>query len=237
VSDTFDIPEPMATILVIEDEPQLRRFLRTSLPRHGYHVLEAETAAEGLAIAERDRPDAVLLDLGLPDGDGVDVTRKLRTWMQAPIIVISARGREQDKIDALDAGAEDYVTKPFGLGELMARIRVALRHMARPSPESTPDVTVVGDLTFDRSKRVLLRRGVEVHLTKTQFKLLDHMLRNEGKILTHRQILKDVWGPAHASQTHYLRVFMAQLRQKIEDEPARPRHLLTETGIGYRFKA
>lgn len=202
-----------------------------------FEVIEAETAAEGLAIAERDRPDLVLLDLGLPDGDGVDVTRKLRTWMLAPIIVISARGREQDKIDALDAGAEDYVTKPFALGELMARIRVALRHMARPTPDSVPDVTVVGDLSFDRATRILLRRGEEVRLTKTQFKLLDHMIRNEGKILTHRQILKDVWGPGQVAQTHYLRVFMAQLRQKIEDDPARPRYLLTETGIGYRFKA
>lgn len=227
---------PPITVLVIEDEPQLRKFLRASLTKHGYAVYEASTGTEGLALAEREHPDVVLLDLGLPDADGVNVTRKLRTWMAAPILVISARGREQDKIDALDAGAEDYLTKPFGVGELMARMRVALRH--RGGAPQTPDpVTTIGEITLDRDRHLVFRRGEEVHLTKTQFKLLDLMMRSAGKVLTHRQLLKDVWGPGHTAHTQYLRVFLAQLRQKIEGDPARPTYILTEPGVGYRFRA
>jgi two-component system KDP operon response regulator KdpE len=225
-----------ATILVIEDEPQVRKFLRTSLPQHGYRMLEAETAAQGTTLAERESPDVVLLDLGLPDADGVDVTRKLRGWLRAPIIVISARGREQDKIDALDAGADDYLTKPFGLGELMARIRVAIRHQDGAAPPAPP-VTKIGDITLDREKRLVLRGETEIHLTKTQYKLLDYLMKNAGRILTHRQILKEVWGSGYAGQTPYLRVFMGQLRQKIEEDAARPTYVVTETGIGYRFRA
>jgi two-component system KDP operon response regulator KdpE len=229
-------PTQTATILIIEDEPQLRQFLRASLPKHGYHVLEAATAAEGMALAEREQPDVVLLDLGLPDADGVDVTRRLRTKMRTPILVISARGREQDKIDALDAGADDYLTKPFGVGELMARVRVALRQVRQRQAPVREAVQTVGDITLDRDRRVVEKGGAEVHLTKTQYKLLDYLMQNAGKILTHQQILREVWGPGHATQTQYLRVFMTQLRQKVEDEPARPRYLVTESGVGYRLR-
>ncbi len=227
--------EPLATILVIEDEPQVRRFLRASLTKNGYRIVEAVTAEEGLTLAATHNPDVVLLDLGLPDMDGIEVTRRLREWMTAPIIVISARGREEDKVDALDVGADDYLTKPFGLGELMARLRVALRHAAKKG-DAGDAVFVMDDLRVDREKRIVQIRNEEVHLTPIQYKLLVLLVQHAGKVMTHRQILKEVWGPPYATQTQYLRVYMGQLRQKLEVDPARPRYLLTEPGVGYRLK-
>ncbi len=224
--------ESLATILLIEDEPHVRRFLRAALAKNGYRVVEAVTAEEGITLASTVNPDVVLLDLGLPDVDGIDVTRRLREWMTAPIVVISARGREQDKVDALDVGADDYLTKPFGLDELLARLRVAMRHAAKKGEA----IFVMDDLRVDREKRIVQLRGEEVHLTPIQYKLLVFLVRHAGKVLTHRQILSEVWGPAYATQAQYLRVYMGQLRQKLEVDPARPRYLLTEPGVGYRLK-
>jgi two-component system KDP operon response regulator KdpE len=224
------------SVLVIEDEPQMRRFLRSALEGHGYRVVEVGTAREGLAQAAGRNPDVILLDLGLPDGDGLDVTRRLREWAATPIIVLSARGFEQDKIRALDAGADDYLTKPFGIGELLARIRVALRHAASPPGELADPVFTQGALTVDLARRQVFVGGDEVHLTPTEYKLLTLLVRHAGKVITQRQALKEVWGPNYASQTHYLRVYMAQLRHKLERDPARPRLLLTEPGVGYRLK-
>ena len=224
------------SVLVIEDEPQMRRFLRSALEGHGYRVVEVGTAREGLAQAAGRNPDVILLDLGLPDGDGLDVTRRLREWAATPIIVLSARGFEQDKIRALDAGADDYLTKPFGIGELLARIRVALRHAATPPGELADPVFTQGALTVDLARRQVFVGGSEVHLTPTEYRLLTLLVRHAGKVITQRQALKEVWGPNYASQTHYLRVYMAQLRHKLERDPARPRLLLTEPGIGYRLK-
>jgi two-component system KDP operon response regulator KdpE len=224
------------SVLVIEDEPQMRRFLRSALEGHGYRVVEVGTAREGLAQAAGRNPDVILLDLGLPDGDGLDVTRRLREWAATPIIVLSARGFEHDKIRALDAGADDYLTKPFGIGELLARIRVALRHAATPPGELADPVFTQGALTVDLARRQVFVGGSEVHLTPTEYRLLTLLVRHAGKVITQRQALKEVWGPNYASQTHYLRVYMAQLRHKLERDPARPRLLLTEPGIGYRLK-
>jgi two-component system KDP operon response regulator KdpE len=223
-------------ILVVDDEPQLRRFLRASLPTQGYRLIEAASGDEALRQAATRAPDLILLDLGLPDLDGVEVTRRLREWSTVPIIVVSARDQEQDKIRALDAGADDYLTKPFGTGELLARMRVALRHAAKPASSEEP-VVQSGELRIDlATRRVFLGDG-EVHLTRTEYRLLSLLARHAGKVLTHRQLLKDVWGPHALEQTHYLRVFMGQLRHKIEADPAQPRHLLTETGVGYRLAA
>ena len=224
------------TVLVIEDEPQMRRFLKASLEAHDYRLVEAVTAREGLAQAAGRNPDVILLDLGLPDLDGIELTRRLREWSRTPIIVISARGREQDKIAALDAGADDYLTKPFGIGELLARLRVALRHAAAPEGGGEP-VFEVGDLKVDLAARLVFRRGAEVHLTPIEYKLLATLVRHAGKVLTHRQLLKEAWGPNAVEQTHYVRVYMTQLRHKLEDDPSRPRYLLTESGVGYRLKA
>jgi two-component system KDP operon response regulator KdpE len=221
-------------LLVIDDEPQLLRFLRASLPHQGYRVIEAATGEEGLREAATRTPDAILLDLGLPDLDGVEVTRRLRGWSTVPVIVLSARGQESDKIEALDAGADDYLTKPFGIGELLARLRVALRHVARgaaPSP-----VFESGDLRVDLGARRVFSRGAEVRLTRTEYKLLALLVQHAGKVLTHRQLLKDVWGPGSVGESHYLRVYMGQLRHKLEADPARPRHLVTEIGVGYRLR-
>ena len=227
--------ERTLTILLVEDEPQLRRFLRPLLHGHGYRVVEAETAREGVALARSHNPDIVLLDLGLPDGDGVAVTRELRAWSQVPIIVISARGKEQDKVEVLDAGADDYLIKPFGSAELLARLRVALRHAAR-GVQATPDSTHrFGDVRVDLTRRTVHRAEAEVHLTPHEYKLLITLIHNAGKVVTHRQLLREVWGPG-AQQTHYLRVYMGQLRQKLEDDPARPRWLATEAGVGYRLR-
>jgi two-component system KDP operon response regulator KdpE len=224
------------TVLVIEDEPQMRRFLKAALEVNDYHCVEAVTAREGLAQATGRNPDVILLDLGLPDLDGVELTRRLREWSRTPIIVISARGREQDKIAALDAGVDDYLTKPFGIGELLARLRVALRHAAQPEGGGEP-VFAAGDLKVDLAARLVFRRGVEVHLTPIEYKLLATLVRHAGKVVTHRQLLKEAWGPNAVEQTHYVRVYMTQLRHKLEDDPSRPRYLLTESGVGYRLKA
>lgn len=222
-------------ILVIEDEQPIRKFVRISLESHDYRVREAGTAAEGLAAAAAAPPDAIILDLGLPDHDGLDVIRTLREWSTVPIIVLSARGRESDKIAALDAGADDYLTKPFGVGELLARIRVALRHRASgPTPVSTA-VFSVGGLQIDHVRRTVHVDSEELHLTPTEYRLLTTLVRHAGKVVTHRQLLKEVWGPDSVCENQYLRVYMGQLRRKIESDPARPRYLKTEAGVGYRL--
>jgi len=222
-------------ILLIEDEKPVHRFLGASLPAHGYRLLSAFTGQEGLVRAADHNPDVVLLDLGLSDMDGLEVTRRLREWSAVPIIVLSARGQEKDKIAALDAGADDYLTKPFSTGELLARIRVALRHAARAAETSPQPIFIVGDLRVDLAARHVFVGDNEVHLTPIEYKLLTVLIRHAGKVLTHRYLLKEVWGPHHTEDTHYLRVHLAQLRRKIESDPARPRYLLTETGVGYRF--
>jgi two-component system KDP operon response regulator KdpE len=223
-------------VLLIEDEPQMRRFLRAMLQGNAYRLVEAETGEQGITFAAQYNPDIVLLDLGLPDLDGIDVTKRLREWSQLPIIVLSARGREDDKIAALDAGADDYLTKPFGAGELLARMRVALRHATRSDQQEVSRFSF-GEIEVDLARRQVLCQGGEVHLTPIEYKLLIELIRHAGKVLTHRQLLRNVWGPTASSQTHYLRVYMAQLRHKLEQDPARPRFLLTEAGVGYRLKA
>jgi two-component system KDP operon response regulator KdpE len=224
-------------VLVVEDEPQVLRFLRASLSAHGYRLAEAVTGAQALVDASTRGPDLVLLDLGLPDLDGIEVTRRIREWSAVPIVVVSARGQERDKVEALDAGADDYLTKPFGTEELLARMRVALRHAARVKGEGGEAVFEAGELRVDLAARLVFRRGEEVRLTRTEYRLLAVLVQNAGKVVTHRQLLREVWGPGSASETHYLRVYMAQLRHKIEDDPAQPRYLLTETGVGYRLRA
>jgi two-component system KDP operon response regulator KdpE len=223
-----------AKVMVIEDEKPIRRFLRVSLSSHGYAVLEAETGAEGLRRAADHQPDLLILDLGLPDMDGMDIIRQVREWSQAPIIVLSARGLENDKVAALDAGADDYLTKPFSVSELLARLRVALRHVS-----GTPDepVFVVHDLRVDLARRKVHRNGLEVHLTPLEYRLLTTLVKYAGKVVTHRQLLKEVWGPDCVEETHYVRIYMGHLRHKIEADPARPRLLLTEPGVGYRLAA
>jgi len=228
--------EVIPRILMVEDEPQMRKFLRVSLTSHGYRVVESSTGSDGILQARTHNPDLVLLDLGLPDMDGLEVTKELRAWTATPIIVISARGQEEDKIRALDEGADDYLTKPFNTGELMARIRVALRHAARSGVDRAEPVLEVGGLKMDLDRRQVFVEAAEVHLTPIEYKLLTVLMKNAGKVLTHRQLLKEVWGPAYASQTQYLRVYMVQLRHKLEREPARPRYLVTEPGVGYRLK-
>jgi two-component system KDP operon response regulator KdpE len=227
--------EPRAALLVIEDEPQLRRYLRATLSAHGYHLEEALDGASGLRMAAALRPDAVLLDLGLPDLDGLEVLRRLREWSRVPVIILSARGQEDDKVLALDGGADDYLTKPFGTGELLARIRAALRR-ADPEGIASEPRQRWGDVEFDLTAREVLRKGEMIHLTPNEFDLLAVLVRHAGKVLTHHQLLKEVWGGVAGAQPHYLRVYMAQLRRKLEDDPARPRHLLTELGVGYRLK-
>jgi two-component system KDP operon response regulator KdpE len=222
-------------ILLIEDEPQMRRFLRTALTANDYRLVEAGTAKDGLAQAAARNPDVILLDLGLPDRDGIDVARELREWSGTPIIVLSARGREADKVAALDVGADDYLTKPFGVDELLARIRVALRHAALRAGAAPEPVFEAGGLRVDLVARRVWARGEEVHLTPTEYKLLTTLVRHAGKVLTHRQLLQEVWGTTYVNQSHYVRVYMAQLRQKIEADPARPRLLRTEPGLGYRL--
>ena len=231
----MDRPAPL--ILLIEDEPQMRRFLRTALTANDYRLVEAETAKEGLAQAAARNPDVVLLDLGLPDRDGLEVTRELREWSGTPIIVLSARGREQDKVAALDVGADDYLTKPFGVEELLARLRVARRPPALPPGAAPEPIFEAGALRVDLADRRVWRQGQEVHLTPTEYKLLATLVRHAGKVLTHRQLLKEVWGANYLNQSHYVRVYLAQLRQKIEADPARPRLLVTEPGVGYRLLA
>ena len=222
-------------VLVIEDEPQMLRFLRPALEGHGYRMIEARTGRDGLTEAATRTPDVVLLDLGLPDLDGLAVTARLREWSRTPIVVISARGREEDKVAALDAGADDYVTKPFGIPELLARLRVALRHAARADGVDTPRFAI-DEVEIDLEKRRVTRAGETVHLTPIEYRLLTELARHPGKVLTHTHLLKQVWGPASTQQSHYLRVYMAQLRRKLEEDPARPRILLTELGVGYRLR-
>lgn len=226
------MPEPV--IVLIEDETQIRRFLRATLQSQGYRLFEAVTGADGLVEAATRQPDIVIVDLGLPDMDGLDVIRRLREWTKVPIIVLSARGRESDKVAALDAGADDYVGKPFGPSELLARIRVALRHAAGAAREDDATFTV-GDLTVDLARRHVFVGARDVHLTPIEYKLLTVLVLNAGKVLTHNHLLKDVWGPSHAAEAHSLRVYMAQLRRKLEVDPTQPRYLLTELGVGYRL--
>jgi len=229
------VSRPAPLILLVEDEAPMRRFLRATLRAHDYQVVEAVTLREGLAQAAGRNPDLTLLDLGLPDGDGLDVVRQIRRSARTPIIVISARGQEHEKVNALDLGADDYLTKPFGVQELLARVRVALRHAALP--EGQAEVFESNGLKVDLEHRRVFREGQEVHLTPTEYKLLATLVRSSGKVLTHRQLLQEVWGANYEGQTHYLRVYLAQLRQKLERDSARPRVLLTEPGVGYRLRS
>ncbi len=224
-----------ATILLIEDEPEIRRFLRTTLPAHGFRLHEAVTGKEGLTEAKARNPDLILLDLGLPDLEGNEVIRQIREWTATPIIVLSARDQEQAKVAALDLGADDYITKPFGVNELLARIRTALRHVTRTGDDGE-SVFVLGDLKVDLGRRQVFVSEKEIHLTPIEYKLLTTLIRYAGKVLTHRQLLKEVWGPLHMDEGHYLRVYMRQLRNKLEKNPAHPRYLLTELGVGYRLR-
>lgn len=227
---------PKPTVLIIEDDPLIRRFLRTGLGTHGFSVFEAETGQQGLVEAGVRKPDLIILDLGLPDMDGVEVIKTIREWSAIPIIILSARNTEPHKIEALDAGADDYLTKPFGLGELLARIRVALRHASTTPGQASSGVFETGNLKVDLVNRWVFVDDQQVHLTPIQFRLLSFLVRNAGKVLTHRQILKEVWGPAFVENSHYLRIYMSQLRQKLETDPTRPKYLLTESGVGYRLK-
>jgi len=227
--------EPRRTVLVVEDEPEIRAFLRTALAAEGYRVAEAASGGRGAIEAETHKPDLAIVDLGLPDVDGVEVIRRIRGWSPLPVIVLSARAQERAKIDALDAGADDYVTKPFGVGELLARVRVALRHASQPP--SGRDAVQLGAVTVDLGKRTVVRNGANVHLTPIEFRLLGCLAKHLGMVVTHRQLLREVWGPSHVEHTHYLRIYMKQLREKLEDDPVRPKHLLTETGVGYRLVA
>jgi len=221
-----------AVALVIDDEVQIRRLLRITLEAHGYRVFEAASGKEGLVEAAQRRPEVVLIDLGLPDMDGVTVVRRLREWSRVPVIVLSVRDREEDKIAALDAGADDYVTKPFSTGELLARLRVTQRH-TQPTPENA--VFRSGRLEVDMVRRVVTVQGTVVKLTATEYSLLSLLVRNAGRVLTHRQLLKEVWGPNAVEHTHYLRVYFAHLREKLESDPAKPELIITEPGVGYRL--
>ncbi|HQD14142.1 MAG TPA: two-component system response regulator KdpE [Ottowia sp.] len=221
-------------ILIVEDEADIRRFVRLTLEAEGYEVFEAASLQRGLIEAGTRRPDALVLDLGLPDGDGVDLIRDLRGWSAMPVIVLSARSAEADKIAALDAGADDYLVKPFGAGELLARVRAQLRRQRAPTQAGEP-LLRLGEVEVDLTRRSVTRAGQPLHLTPIEYRLLTHLASQPERVLTHKQLLLAVWGPGHAEDTHYVRVHMANLRKKIETDPARPRHLLTEAGIGYRF--
>ena len=222
------------TILLVEDEPALRRLLRTSLGSEGFRVVESGTGRRGSIDAATHKPDVAIVDLGLPDMDGVAVIRNIRSWSPMPIIVLSARVQERGKIEAFEAGADDYVTKPFGIGELVARIRVALRHAVRV--QDGERLLVLDDATIDLEKRRVLRGGAEVRLTPIEFRLVAALARHAGRVVTHRQLLREVWGPTHESDTHYLRIYVKQLRDKLEAEPSNPRHFVTELSVGYRLE-
>lgn len=221
-----------ARILIIDDESPIRRLLKVGLSAYGYELAEAASGRQGIQEAAFFHPDLIILDLGLPDLDGLEVVKRLREWCQAPIIILSVREQETDKIQALDAGADDYVTKPFGMGELLARIRVALRHAAQKEDEP---VLTLGGLTVDLARRLVLVEGEEVKLTPTEYEILKSLATHAGRVLTHRQLLRTIWGPEYEGETHYLRVYIAQLRRKIEPDPTRPRYILTEPGVGYRL--
>jgi len=223
------------TILVVDDEPQIRRFLRTSLAAHGYGVLEAANGADALRLASTERPDLMVLDLGLPDADGLEVLRGLREWSRMPIFILSVRQAEAEKVKALEAGADDYVTKPFGTAEFVARVKSALRRSVQVSPGEP--VFVVGGLQFDLARRVVTLDGSEIHLSPKQYRLLQMLVQNAGKVVTHEQLLREIWGADHTEDVQYLRVFVRKIRNKIEADPARPRYLLTELGVGYRLRA
>lgn len=226
--------DPRPVIIVVEDEPTIRRFVRMSLETEGCQVYEAETMKRGLIETGTRHPDMVVLDLGLPDGDGVDLIRDLRTWSDIPVIVLSARSDEADKVLALDAGADDYLTKPFGAAELLARVRAHLRRRTQAG-SAGKSVFECGDLRIDLGKRQVERAGLPVHLTPIEYRLLAYLVTHPDSVLTHRQLLKNVWGPSHAEDSHYVRVYMGALRKKIELDPSQPRHIVTETGVGYRF--
>ena len=224
-----------ASVLLVEDELPIRRFLRPAVEAAGWRLIEAETGQRGLLEASQSRPDVMILDLGLPDMDGIEVVQRIREWSPIPIIILSARGQEKDKVAALDAGADDYVQKPFSVGELVARVRVALRHTASRSQPSAEPTIIAGDISIDLAKRTVTRGGRNVHLTPIEYKLLTTLARHAGLVMTHRQLLREVWGPGHAEDSTYLRMFVRQLRQKLEDNSTQPKHLLTEVGVGYRF--
>ncbi|MGQ4597479.1 response regulator [Nocardia sp. R6R-6] len=229
-------PEAVATkVLVVDDEPQIVRALRINLSVRGYEVITAATGAAGLRAAADRHPDVVILDLGLPDIDGIEVLAGLRGWTSAPVIVLSARTDSADKVEALDAGADDYVTKPFGMDELLARLRAAVRRGAADGDSSAP-VVATSSFTVDLAAKKVTKHGAVVHLTPTEWGMLEMLVRNRGKLVGRRELLREVWGPAYATETHYLRVYLAQLRRKLEDDPSQPKHLLTEAGMGYRFQ-
>jgi len=225
-----------ATIVLIEDESEILRFLRTTLPAHGFRIYEATNGQDGLIEIKTRNPDLILLDLGLPDLDGTEVIRQVREWTSTPIIVLSAREQEQQKVAALDLGADDYVTKPFGINELLARMRTALRHAARPDGVEAESCFTFGDVRVELGRRLVFVSNKEVHLTAIEYKLLTTLVRHAGKVVTHRQLLKEVWGPLHVEEEHYLRVYMRQLRNKLEANPAHPKYLVTELGVGYRLR-
>ena len=227
--------EDKGLILLIEDEPQMRRFLRVSLQSQGYDLIEASSGEEGIVQSATRKPDVILLDLGLPDLDGLEVLGRIREWSQTPVIILSAREQEQDKIRALDAGADDYLTKPFSAGELLARIRVALRHQVMQEGQTEP-VFVLDTLRVDLAKRRVFLKESEIHLTPIEYRLLAYLVKNAGKVITHKQLLKEVWGPAYADQAHYVRVYMGMLRHKLEEDPSRPRFFINEPGVGYRLR-
>lgn len=229
----MSLPGPL--VLVVEDEMQIRRFVRAALEGEGCRVAEAETMAQGLIDAGTRKPDLVILDLGLPDGDGVRFVQDLRAWSGLPVLILSARTTESDKIGVLDAGADDYLTKPFAVGELLARVRALLRRSKLGAEVESP-LLRFGDVEVDLTRRKILRHGLPVHLTPIEYRLLCVMLANAGKVMTHRHLLREVWGPAYVESNHYLRIYVGHLRQKLEHDPTQPRHFLTETGVGYRFQ-
>ncbi|BAW05329.1 response regulator [Nocardia seriolae] len=223
-------------VLVVDDEPQILRALRINLSVRGYAVTTASNGAAALRAAAEKHPDVIILDLGLPDMDGIEVLAGLRGWSTAPVIVLSARTDSSDKVEALDAGADDYVTKPFGMDELLARLRAAVRRSANTADAAEP-IIETGSFTVDLAAKKVVRHGHDVHLTPTEWGVLEMLVRNKGKLVGRRELLREVWGPSYATETHYLRVYLAQLRRKLEDDPSQPKHLLTEAGMGYRFQA
>jgi two-component system KDP operon response regulator KdpE len=237
VSERVDerVSERAPTVIIVEDEKLIRRFVRAALEEEGCRVFEAATSAQGLIESGQQKPDLVVLDLGLPDGNGIDFIRHLRGWSDVPILVLSARAHEKDKIQALDVGADDYLTKPFGVGELRARARALLRRQSRGGEGATP-IMEFGDVHIDFSRRVVTRKGEALHLTPIEYRLLCVLLANSGKVMTQRHLLREVWGPSCVESNHYLRVYLGHLRQKLEEDPTQPKYLLTETGVGYRFQ-